>query len=73
MEEHIEGLLKEKEATQLAMVPVTTVPTEVASTKPSSSSTTIESTSTTTDPTRLSQELASKNRKMKSLCKNSRT
>lgn len=58
MEEQIEELLKEKEVTQLAMVPLKTVLIAAAGTKPSSSSTTIGSTSTTTDPARLSQELS---------------
>lgn len=53
MEEQIEGLLKEKETTQLATVPITTVPIAVAGTNPSSSSTTIESTSTIADPNKL--------------------
>jgi len=54
MEEQIEELLKEKETTQLAMVPVTIVPIVVVGTDPSSSSTSIESTSTVADPTILS-------------------
>ena len=58
MEERIEELLKEKEATQLAMVPLTSVPIEVAGKDPSSSSKTIESTSTSADLARLSQELS---------------
>ena len=54
MEEQIEELFKEKEPTQLAMVPLTTVPKAVAGTEPSSSSTSIESTSKATNLARLS-------------------
>jgi len=58
MEEKIEELLKEKEASTLAMVPLTTVPIEVVGIEPSSSSTIIESTSITTYLVILSQELS---------------
>jgi len=55
MEEKIEQLPKEKEATQLAVTSMTTIP--IASTEPSSSPTDIASSSATVETTRLSQEL----------------
>ena len=70
MEEKIEGLLKEKEAAQLAMVPVTTFPIAVVGTEPSSLSTTIESTSTIVDPLKITQELAIKKKQQEKLLEN---
>ena len=59
MEENIDGLLKEKDnSAHLVMIPVTTIPIEIAGIEPSSSSTAMESISTTQDSIIVVRDLA---------------